>query len=116
MGTLRHRCRSAKRQDKAAAGGREAGSLVGHRETRGVHRRKCRQVFNSKQRDPSRQLIGSGEDLKVCADRAGKRSTVKVIERRGMVLPCVRTGSGRFTKVSFFVAPEWDAGAAECHR
>jgi len=87
MSILWHGRRSAKQQDKTAAGRREAGALVGHRKTRGVHWRKCGQVLNGKQCDPNRRLIGSGEDLKICADRAGKRSTVKVVKRRSVILP-----------------------------
>jgi len=92
MRILRHRRRSAKQQHKAAAGRREAGSLIRDREACGVHRRKCRQVLNGKQCHPNRQLTGCGKDFEVCADRAGKRVTVQPVERRGVVLPVLGTG------------------------
>jgi hypothetical protein len=81
MRLLRHWGRSAKQQDKTAAGRREASLLVGHRKTCGVHRRKRRQVLNGKQCHPDRHLTGRDEDFKVCADRAGKRVTAQVIQR-----------------------------------
>jgi len=116
MRLLRHRGRSAKQQDKTAAGRRKAGCLVGDGKARRVHRHDCGQVLNGKQCHPDRQLTGRGKDFEICADRAGKRSTAKVVKRCGVVLPVVRTGSGRFMTANFFAAPDWDAAFAKCHR
>jgi hypothetical protein len=116
MRTLRHRRRSAKQQDKAAAGGRESVSLIRGREACRVHRRKCGQVLNGKQRDPNRQLAGTGEDLEVCADRAGKRIAVKMVKRCGVVLPVVRTGLRSPLGTTFFIARDGGPSRAESHQ
>ena len=106
MGILRHRGRSAKQQDKPAAGGRESISLVNDREARRVHWRDCRQVLNGKQCHPDRQLTGAGEDLEAAADRAGKRVTAQAVQRRGVVMPVVRAGPRSSLIVTFFIAPD----------
>jgi len=115
MGILRHRGRSAKQQDKPAAGGRESVSLVSDREARRVHRSDCRQVLNGKQRDPNRQLAGGGENLEAAADRAGKRVAAQLVERRGVVLPVVGTGPGSPLRGAFFIAPDGGPARAESH-
>jgi hypothetical protein len=116
MRILRHRGRSAKQQDKPAAGGRESISLVRDREACRVHWRKCGQVLNGKQRDPNRQLAGTGEDLKVCADRAGKRVAVKMVKRCCVVLPIVRTGLRSSLSTTFFIARDGGPSRAESHQ
>jgi len=116
MRLLRHRGRSAKQQNKAAAGGSEAVPLVHDGEARRVYRRDCRQVLNGKQCHPDRQLTGGGKDLEASADRAGKRAAAKVVQRCGVVVPVVRAGSGSSTRVTFFTATDGDPAAVECHR
>src|ERR1044071_6141191 len=116
MCILRHWGRSAKQQDKPAAGGRESVLLVRDREARRVHRRARGQVLNGKQRHPNRQWTGAGKDLKAAADRAGKRVTAQVVQRRGVVLPVVRSGPRSPLRATFFIAPNGGPARAENHQ
>jgi len=116
MRILRHGRRSAKQQDKAAAGGSKSVSLIRDSEACGVHRRERGQVLNGKQRDPNRQLIGAEQDLKVCADCAGKRVAVKMVKRRSVVVPVVRTGLRSPLRTTFFITRDGCPSRAESHR
>jgi hypothetical protein len=61
-------------------------------------------------------LAGSGKDLKAAADRAGKRVSVKMVKRRGVVLPVVRTGLRSPLSTTFFITRNGRPSRAESHQ